>query len=160
MSAVAPTYDEINRQACPYPGNLLPEAGTGLALFAAGFLGHNDVIHMARKEMQVTCVDVNADKLWEMAEIYPEGWEFHADDAWEFAERAVLAGRTFDVVSIDPFFGDAAEQAWETMFLWVTLARELVTLTVKTDTKLNIPSGWTADFFPRSSAAAWLVLTR
>ena len=156
----APTYDQINRQACPYPGFLLPEGGTGLALFSAGFHGWNDVIHMARKNMTVTCVDTNADKLWEMAQIYPQGWEFRVDDAWDFAEYAVLDGREFDVVSVDPFFGDAAERAWETMYLWVTLARKMVTLTVKTDTKLNIPSGWTADYFPRSHRAAWLVLTR
>jgi len=160
MSALAPTYDQINRQACPYPAFLLPKGGTGLCLFSAGFHGWNDVIHMARKQMTVTCVDTNPDKLWEMAQIYPEGWEFEVADAWDWAERAVQAGRKFDVVSVDPFFGGAAEHAWETLYLWVTLAKKLVTLTVHTDTQLNVPTGWTADYFPRSSNAAWLVLTR
>lgn len=129
-------------------------------MFAAGFHGWNDVVHMARKNMVVTCVDTNADKLWAMAEIYPQGWEFAVDDAWEWAENAIYAERKFDVVSVDPFFGDAAEKAWETLYLWTTLARNLVTLTVKTDTVLNVPDGWEASFFPRSSRAAWLVLQR
>jgi hypothetical protein len=60
------TFDQLNRNAQPYPGHLLPEGGTGLALFAAGFHGWNDVIHMARKHMAVHCVDVDADKLWDM----------------------------------------------------------------------------------------------
>ena len=154
------TFDYVNRQARPYPAHLLPEGGTGLALFSAGFHGWNDCIHMARKEMRVHCVDTDADRLWEMAAIYPEGWAFEVADAWECAERAVRRGEKWDVVSVDPFFGDAAEQAWETLYLWTSLARSVVTLTVRPDTRLNTPDGWTAGYFPRSSGAAWMVLRR
>ena len=156
----APTYHEINLNAQPYPAFLLPKGGTGLALFSAGFHGWNDVIHMARKEMRVTCVDTDSDKLLAMASLYPSGWEFRVEDAWDFAERAAYEERQWDVVSVDPFMGDAAEKAWETLFLWCSLARELVTVTVKTDTRLNVPDGWEASFFPRSSRAAWMVIQR
>lgn len=154
------TLDDLQRQARPYPAHLLPETGTALGLFAAGFHGWNDCIHFARKGLQTTCVDIDQDKLLEMAAVYPEGWEFRVDDAWEFAERSALEGREWDVVSVDPFFGDAAERAWETLYLWVTLAKSMVTLTVKSDTQLNTPDGWTSSFYPRSDNAAWLVMRR
>ncbi len=155
------TYQQINEQACPYPAFLLVPGTTGLCCFAAGFYGQNDAIHMARKDMTVTCVDQDTDKLWTMADLYPEGWEFRAEDAWTFARAATSQGRKWDAVSVDPFLGDAAERVWETLFLWAGLARHLLTVTVKTDTQLNIPDGWSlSSYFPRSSRAAWLVLTR
>jgi len=160
VSLAVESFEQINRNACPYPAFMLPHGGTGLCLFAAGFLGWNDVIHMVRKEMTVDCVDTDKDKLWEMATLYPEGLACHVSDAWEFAERAVHDGRQWDVVSVDPFFGDAAEKAWETLYLWTSLARKLVTLTVRSSTQLNVPDGWTSDFFPRNDRAAWLVMKR
>jgi hypothetical protein len=103
---------------------------------------------------------VDGDKLLEMAAIYPDGWEFHVDDAWDFAEQAAQEGRMWDVVSVDPFFGDDAPRAWDTLYLWAGLARSLLTVTVKPDTHLNVPDGWEFSYFPRSGNAAWLVMTR
>lgn len=160
LRTVPTSYDEVNRRACPYPSYLLPEGGTGLALFSAGFYGQNDVIHMARKRMHVTCVDLDEEKLWTMAELYPAGWEFRVDDAWEFAERRVHDGITYDAVSVDPFMGDAADEVIDTFYLWVTLARKLLTVTVAANTRLNIPIGWNHHYYPRSERASWLVLTR
>jgi hypothetical protein len=154
------TMEEISRQARPYPSYLLPRGGTALSLFSAGFHGWNDAIHMARSEMCVDCVDTDSDKLFEMSLVYPAGWEFHAEDAWEYAEREAARKRTWNVVSVDPFMGDAAERAWQTLYLWCKLARDLVTLTVHSDTHLNVPEGWKSSFFPRSSDVAWLVLRR
>lgn len=154
------TFDRLNREARPYPAYLLPKHGTALGLFAAGFHGWNDIIHFARKQMRVDCVDLDSDKLWEMAALYPSGFAFHAEDAWDFADRALKKGRKWDVVSVDPFLGDAAERAWKDIYLWSGIARNLVTLTVASDAHLNVPQGWTADFFPRSSSAAWMVLRR
>ncbi len=163
MSAVAiaaPTFDQINRNAQVYPAFLLPEGGSALSLFSAGFHGWNDVIHMARRNMRIECVDVDAEKLWEMAGVYPDPIAYHVADAWEFAERAAQRGQQWDVVSVDPYMGDASAKAWETLYLWTSLARELVTLTVATDTKLNVPEGWECSFFPRNSRVAWMVLQR
>ncbi len=162
MSTVveAPTFDQINAKAQVYPSYLLPTGGTALSLFSAGFYGRNDVIHFVRSGMKVECVDVDSDKLWDMVAVYPAPFAVHVDDAWEFAESAVQKGRQWDVVSVDPFMGDAAEKAWETLYLWTQIARNLVTLTVATSTKLNVPEGWTSSFFPRNDRVAWMVLQR
>ncbi len=161
MTAVAATtFDRINRNAQVYPANLLPKGGTALCLFSAGFLGWNDVIHMVRNDMRVTCVDVDKDKLYEMVTIYPGGLECHVEDAWMFAEAAAFANRTWDVVSVDPFMGDAAEKAWEDATLWTLLAEKMVTLTVDPNRDLFAPPGWSSYMFPRSSQASWMVLTR
>lgn len=160
MSVTLPeTLKDVRREARPYPTWLLPKEGTALGLFAAGFLGWNDVIWFEQAGLQTTCVDLDGDRLFQMSTIYPGGWEFHVQDAWEFSEHAARQQRTWDVVSVDPFTGDAGDRAADTIYLWTSLARRLVTLTVTSRTHLNIPEGWTASYFPRSSTVAWLVLT-
>lgn len=154
------TYDDLNRNAQPYPGHLLPEGGSGLALFAAGFRGWNDVVHMVRKSMCVECVDKDADRLWEMAQIYDEPMAFHVDDAWEFATKAAAEGRQWDAVSVDPYMGDAAERVWETRHLWPMLATDLVTFTVSSDRKPFEIDGWESYLFPRNDRVGWMVMTR
>lgn len=154
------SLEDLQRQARPYPTHLLPETGTALGLFAAGFWGWNDCVWFAQHGLQTTCVDVDKDKLFEMSQVYPDGWEFRVEDAWEFAERATHDGRTWDVVSVDPFMGDAAEKAADTLYLWTSLADRLVTLTASPHTRLNTPDGWRTSFFPRSSTVAWLVMVR
>jgi hypothetical protein len=153
-------FTALSKRARPYPSYLLPDEGSALALFAAGFMGWNDAVHFARQGLAGTCVDVDAERLFDMSTIYPEGWSFHVEDAWEYAERAHERGEQWDVVSVDPFMGDAAERAWRDLYLWCALARSLVTLTVSSETHLNAPEGWTGSFFPRGSSAAWLVMQR
>ncbi len=154
------TFDAINRKAGPYPANLLPHGGTALSLFSAGFLGQNDVVHMERRHMTITCVDVDGDKLLEMLKMYSEPMECHVEDAWSFAGRWANVKRTWDVVSVDPFMGDAAEKAWGTLELWASLANTLVTLTVDPKQPLWAPPGWKSHLFPRSPRASWMVMTR
>ncbi len=161
MAAVtAKTYEQINQNAQPYPAYLLPEGGTALALFSAGFHGWNDVIHMARKGMDVDCVDVDGIRLEQMEAVYPEEWRFHWNDAWMFAEDAADEGKTWDVVSADPFMGDCAEKAWKSIWLWSSLATKLVTLTVDPEITVPTPIGWASSLFPRSRRASWMVLRR
>lgn len=161
MTTMAPpSLQDISEQACPYPAYLLPPKGTGLAIFSAGFHGWNDVIHMARKQMTVTCVDTDADKLWNMALVYPARWSFCVDDAWDFAKDAFRAGHSWDVVSVDPFLGEAAARARKTLRLWCGLARRLVTVTVELGDEPTPPVGWSTSFFPRSDNAAWMVMKR
>jgi hypothetical protein len=160
VNATATTFDRINRNAQVYPANVLPNGGTALCLFSAGFLGWNDVIHMVRNDMRVTCVDVDKDKLFEMASIYPAGLELWVEDAWHFATDAAASGRTWDVVSVDPYMGDASDKAWETRHLWPLLADKIVTLTVAADRELFAPPGWSSYMFPRNDEVSWMVLHR
>ncbi len=156
----APSFDQINRGAGPYPAYLLPDGGTALSLFSAAFYGSNDVIHFARKNMVVTCVDTDDDRLWEMCAMYSRPWEYYVEDAWEFAADAAARGLEWDVVSVDPFMGANAEAAWDTLGLWCSLALKLVTLTVDPKRPIWAPPGWLADVFPRTPLASWMVLRR
>lgn len=161
MSTVEHTFCEIQMNAQPYPAFLIPPRGTALALFAAGFLGWNDVVHFTRKKMTVDCVDIDKDKLWEMATLYPEGHAFHVEDAWEFAERAFVAECRWDVVSVDTFLGEACGRSLASLDLWAGIARRLVTVTMPANQQvedLPVPDGWRASEFPRSSRASWLVM--
>lgn len=159
-STPSTTYERINREAQAYPGLLLPEGGTALSLFSAGFLGRNDVIHFARKSMRIDCVDVDREKMWDMAMIYPQVMTFHVKDAWEFTVEAFESGQKWNVVSVDPFMGDAADKARDTLRAWCSLATDLVTMTVDPKRPLWAPPGWMAYLFPRSPLAAWMVLRR
>jgi hypothetical protein len=155
------TFDALNREAQPYPSFLLPDdGGTALSLFAAGFWGWNDGIHLIRAGLTVDFVDTDADKLFEMALLMPEGHAFHVDDAYDFASRSAMEGREWDVVSVDPFMGHMQERAWEMLYLWLTVARKMVTLTVKSDVELPEDEAWTSSYFPRNERVGWLVLRR
>lgn len=155
------TFDALNREAQPYPSFLLPkDGGTALSLFAAGFWGWNDGIHLIRAGLDIDFVDTDKDKLFEMAALMPEGYAFHVEDAWEFAELAAIEGREWDVVSVDPFMGNLAARAWETFDLWLEIARKMLTLTVKANIELPEIEGWTASYFPRNARVGWLVMRR
>lgn len=153
-------FHRVDIQARPYPSYLLPKEGKALCLFAAAFLGWNDGIHMIRAGLTCDFIDTNKERLWEMATIYPDGHSFHVDDAWAFATRAALDGRDWDVVSVDPFFGDAADQALHDLGLWTTIATQLITLTVPSDHEPDEIEGWKSSLFPRNGKASWLVMTR
>lgn len=153
-------FRHISERARPYPSYLLEETDECLALFAAGFLGWNDAVHFARAGLTCTCVDNDQDRLFEMATIYPMGWAFHVEDAWDFAERARYERRQYDVVTIDPFFESCAARVWDTLDLWLSLSRRIVTLTVHADTELEVPEGWRSSYFPRGSNVGWRVIKR
>jgi hypothetical protein len=152
----------ISRHARVYPGWLLPYGGTGLILFAAAFYGRNDAIHFARKHMACDCVDVDATNLNRMRAVYPDTFTFHHGDAWEFATGAAGRCESWDVVSVDPFLGDAAARASDTINLWCRLACHLVTLTIEKDQveTIDIPAGWAGDYLPRTldGRVGWLIL--
>lgn len=158
MTVLAPPLNEI--EACPYPADLLPEGGTALALFAAAFLGANDSIHFARKDMTVTCVDVDGKRLRRMEGLYPKDWTFLCEDAWSYAAGSAFLEYTWDVVSADTFLGNATERSMESLNLWCSLARKMVTATIRNRQAYTVPEGWRAQVFPRSAVASWLVLQR
>lgn len=158
----APELQRISEQARPYPAHLLPEGGTALCLFSAGFLGWNDAIHMARKRMTTTCVDIDTDKLNEMHAIYPPDWRFLTMDAWEFALDALEHDESWDAVSVDTFTGEDEDRALASLHLWCSLAGSIVTVTRSKPQRQTpvIPKGWQHQHYKRSFRIDWLVLTR
>lgn len=160
MTVAYPTLEDVAVEARPYPTYLLENAQTGLCLFSAAFMGHNEAIHFALEDVQTTCVDIDQEKLHNMAALYPDNWDFLCDDAWKFAEAAYALGERWDVVSVDTFRGNATEKSLTSLELWCSLANHAVLCTLEVGQSYNIPKGWTAQHFKRNSEVLWLVLTR
>lgn len=157
---IAEQLRPILSEARPYPAHLLNAGETGLALFSAAFLGWNDVVHFARKGLTCTCVDRDAVQLAEMAARYPSDWRFVVSDAWEYVEAATAEGLSWDVVTVDPFMGNAAERVWATLDSFLALAGRLATVTVPSDWSEPAPDGWRQTLFPRAQGVSWLVMRR
>ncbi|MBA3565267.1 MAG: hypothetical protein H0W31_00240 [Actinobacteria bacterium] len=156
-----PTLEHVAMQARPYPTYLLDGCETGLCLFSAAFLGHNDAVHFAEAGLLTTCVDSDGERLSEMQELYPEEWGFFEDDAWEFAERW-LDDVKWDVVSVDTFTGETEQRSLKSLGLWCALAEKAVTVTV-TNQQLGtytVPAGWTDSLYARTAGVFWLVLKK
>jgi hypothetical protein len=151
-------------EARPYPTHLLEGCETGLVLFAAAFLGHNDAVHFAEAGIDTTCVDTDGERLEEMAQLYgapSDVWSFHKADAWVFAENCWAFGDVYDAVSVDTFTGDAMHRSLASLGLWCSLARKFVTVTITDDVEsINVPEGWTSSPYPRSDHVSWPVLER
>lgn len=161
MAAVTyPTLEHVATEARPYPTYLLEHAETGLCLFAAAFMGHNEAIHFALEEVQTTCVDIDQEKLHVMTDLYPEDWTFLCCDAWDFAEAHAEKGKRWDVVSVDTFRGNATERSLVSLELWCSIADKAVVATLEDGQTYKVPEGWTAQHFRRNSEVFWLVLTR
>lgn len=162
-SAVTVAYKTLEHVACearPYPTYLLENAETGLCLFSAAFMGHNDVIHFALEYVRAICVDVDAVKLAAMAELYPDEWEFVVADAWEFAAQAAENGDRWDVVSVDTFRGNATERSLRDLSVWCAIANTAVVATLEDGQTYETPDGWDDQLFRRNSEVYWLILTR
>ena len=160
MTVAYRTLEHVACEARPYPTYLLEGAETGLCLFSAAFMGHNDVIHFALENVRATCVDVDQEKLHALAALYPDDWWFICRDAWEFAEDAAAKGIRWDVVSVDTFRGNATERSLTTLELWCSIAEKAVVATLEDGQEYEPPKGWTAHVLRRNSEVMWLVLTR
>lgn len=162
MTVLGPPLDRISKEATPFPAHLLPKGGTALSLFAAAFLGVNDAIHFARNDMTATCVDIDEQRLDEMADLYPFDWDFVVSDAWQFAEQAADEGRTWDVVSVDTYTGLATDRSLQTLDLWASLADRIVAVTLPRKHMNDVfgVEGFRMGVFPRSPLASWLVMNR
>lgn len=157
-----PTLEDVAMEARPYPADRLHGCETGLVLFAAAFLGHNDAIHFAEAGLKTTCIDVDGPRLSEMRALYPDDWEFVERDAWEYAEECRLTGLyQWDAVSADTFTGAPTIRSLGSLALWCSLARRLVTVTI-TDAEPvpPIPAGWLTSYFERARGVHWLILER
>lgn len=158
MAAVAPAgLDELRAHGDVYPTEILDGYSTALVLFAAGFYGRQDAIHIADAGLTATCVDTNAENLVRMRWIYPDGWTFLALDAYEFAWGAAQAGQTWDVVSVDCPTG-AFQDCAEMIDVWGALADHAVVLGTAPRASVTPPTGFRhVNAVRRSSVAEWAV---
>jgi hypothetical protein len=148
-------------EARPYPVHLLEGHRTGLLLYGAGFLGHNDAVHYAMAGLECTVVDTDAGRLDEMRGLYDGAWAFVAADAVGFAEAAADADMFWDCVSVDPYTGDAMAVAHERLELWCSVARHLVTMGCQRGDTWRAPAGWHSHLYERDGAGMfWLTLER
>lgn len=155
-----PTLEHVAMQGRPYPVGHLEGCETGLCLFAAAFLGHNDAVHFAEAGLKTMCVDIDGKRLAQMAMLYPRTWQWAVDDAWKFADAAYVLGEQWDVVSVDTFTGAATRRSLDSLDLWCSLARKLVTATTTAGEGYEIPSGWKCELYERATGVDWLVLSR
>lgn len=121
-----------------YPGFVLRHSETALVLFAAQWLGKQDAYWIADAGLVGTCLDLQPDKLRQMEQIYPDGWEFICADVFSFTETT---DRVWDVVSIDCPTADFQTCA-DLLPRWCSLARDAVILGSGWDTKVEPPDGW------------------
>lgn len=161
-----PSLERIAQDARTYPAHLLEGCETGLVLFSAAFLGHNDAIHFAQAGLETTCIDIDARRLQEMAALYPSDWTFLVEDAWTFAESACEACEQWDAVSADTFTGDAMAQSMASLDLWCSLARKFVTVTATGGAIREAPEGWNWSLMRRAGpredgeSVYWMILER
>lgn len=160
MTVAYPTIEHVAMEARPYPTYLLEDAETGLCLFSAAFMGHNEAIHFALEDVQTTCVDIDQEKLHAMQALYPSEWKFVCRDAWEFADAAASTGMTWDIVSVDTFRGNATERSLRDLEAWCAIANKAVIATLELGQTYTVPEGWSDTHFQRNSEVFWLVLTR
>lgn len=134
------TLATIPRDAA-FPTERLEGLETGLVLFAAAWLGKQDAVFLADAGLVCTCVDVRAERLNEMRDVYPGGWEFVEADAFAYSSAWRTAGRRWDAVTVDcptNLFGWCAQL----LPRWCDLARRLVVLGCSPTTELAVPDGW------------------
>ena len=145
-----------------FPRSALRGAQTALCMFAAEWHGRQDAYWLAEAGITATCVDLNGQKLEDMRRVYPQGWEFVTSDAFEFP-----ADRRFDVVTADPFTGEAMDRCHQLMPRWCGMADRTVIMgstAAQVLRKRHIPGGWEiTDMLKRSDwggGVFWTVVTR
>jgi hypothetical protein len=92
--------------SAPYP-TIPAGARTGLLLFGAAFKGENDGQYLRAAGLTCSVVDTDPARLSAMEKEYPPTWAYVCADAFRFVHDAVLRGARYDVVSADPFTGEA-----------------------------------------------------
>lgn len=156
-----PTLEHVAMEARPYPVHLLEGHRTGLLLYAAAFMGHNDAVHYAMSGLECTAVDNDEGRLARMRPLYDASWSFVHADAVAFAEAASAADVFWDCVSVDPFTGDAMEVALGRLDLWCSVARHLVTVGCRRGDTWRVPPGWRSHLYERDGAGMfWITMER
>lgn len=131
-----------------FPVEVLDGCESALLMFAGGFHGANDGVHVADAGIaDVTCVDVRAEGLNVMADLYPDTWEFVVAEAFEYA---AAARRRWDLVVVDCPTG-LFDRCARMTDVWASLARRSVVLGCGARTIVDVPDGWTVSGCVRRS---------
>ena len=146
-----------------YPVESLQGLRTALVGFCAAFLGRQDCVWIEEAGITATGVDLDAERLFEMAALYPDDWTFVCDDVFEYARRRYAEGRTYDLVSLDPPT-NLFELCDFKIDLWCALARRVIVLGTGLRPAVATPEGWRiASVIRRSSfrgGTYWMALER
>ena len=141
------TVEQLRKVRDPAGDYLYPQAAIkghqdALVLFCAEFLGRQDAYHVAMAGLKGTGVDVDGDKLAQMAAIYPSHWAWHVGDVYTFVDDQLSAGQQWDIVSADPYAGQFAPAA-DALPKFCALARHVVILGTSMQARpSDIPRGW------------------
>lgn len=133
------SLEQVRAKAAPqlYPRHVLVGCDDALVLFAAAWHGKQDAVWMEEAGLRATCVDLDAVRLAEMAEAYPDTWEFVDMDVFDYTTRTE---RMWDVVSIDSPT-NLFDQTERLLALWALIARNAII--IGSDDRLMIPpKGW------------------
>lgn len=121
-----------------FPTGVLRDARTALVLFSSAWYGMQDAYYVAAAGLRATCVDIRSENFEDMQRLYPEGWEFVQDDAYEFVKRTQ---RKWDVVTVDCPSGHFQKCA-DLLPTLCRLARRAVVLGSGAATRVEMPEGW------------------
>jgi hypothetical protein len=78
-----------------------------------------------------------------MERIYPDGWRFEDSDAFGFRDISVTNGLTWDVVTADPFTGQAMDRCHRELAEWCKLANNAVVMGSTIIQQVErAPAGW------------------
>ena len=142
-SAPPRQLEDVRDDPRRFPVVALEGARTALCVFAAQWHGRQDAYWLAEAGARTTCVDVNRTKLEEMQRVYPQGWKFETADAFAFVEMSWRNGLKWDVVTADPFTGDAMDRCHRNIALWCKLANNAVVMGSTIHQKIRTaPAGW------------------
>lgn len=129
---------EIRDDPYRFPRDVIRGAKTGLCMFAAEWHGRQDAYWLAEAGVRTTCVDMNGVKLEEMRRVYPDGWEFVESDVFEFK-----SDQRFDVITLDPYTGEAMERCHQLMPRWCGMANLAVIMGSTAEQVVSVaPRDW------------------
>lgn len=131
---------------------------SALMLFGAAFGGRNDCCFVRADGVpEVTVVDTDRPAMIRMRDegLYPFDWRYVDQDAFYFTSASIQRGRTYDLVSLDPFTGAAMEACHD--LGWHHFARIANKMIVMGAEPERIPPP-TVEVIPRSDIAVWWVI--
>ncbi|MCM8612187.1 hypothetical protein [Accumulibacter sp.] len=122
---------EIRKQANPstFPMEILSASDRVLSLFAGGFGGRNDLIHLVDAGVRsIACNDLKPDNVVDLQYRYGDLIaEYHAGDAFALVDAYRAAGRSFTTIVADPFTG-LMPRVWSDVHRFLAVAERFAVI--------------------------------